>query len=95
MTMAGKTRRFQIHNEYREQWLKDIGDKMTWKSMGTCIQCGAPIFTSDEPVEGQPCLDCIFDGTADATDKEQARAASQFLSEAEIIIPPAPDETEH
>jgi hypothetical protein len=29
--------------------------------MSRCIHCGAPIF-SDDPVEGQPCLDCIFDG---------------------------------
>lgn len=66
-----------------------------WNPMGYCIHCGAPIFTSDEPVEGQPCLDCILDGTAGMTDKEQARKASKFLLEAEIIIPPGRPETKH
>lgn len=32
--------------------------------MGKCNVCGAPIFTSNEPIRDQPCLDCIFDGKA-------------------------------
>lgn len=56
--------------------------------MGKCIYCTAPIFC-DEPVEGEPCLDCIFDGIT--SKDEWFKRAHKILDNSTETFPPTPE----